>query len=75
MGEHKDTIRAKLTSAQDHVDRGEDLLRRQRSFIVQLEVSGHPVDAARLVLTTFEGLQKSFVPDRDRLAAELDASG
>jgi hypothetical protein len=61
--------------AERHVEESAALLTRQRAIVAKLE-AGSAALATRLhVVAQLEELQRLYIADRDRLAAEVDSSG
>jgi hypothetical protein len=62
-----------LAQANDHVERGEKHVRRQRELIGELERDGHDSTSAKALLVQFEQILAMHKTDRDRIARELAA--
>jgi hypothetical protein len=66
-------LREDLEEAEVLVRRGAEQIRRQQKLIDVLERDGHSSGLARDVLATFEGIQETYLANRDRIAADLAA--
>jgi hypothetical protein len=60
-----------LEQARRHVVLGERHIARQREIIAELEGDDRDSWRARVLLATFEDLQKLHIADRNRLETEL----
>jgi hypothetical protein len=60
-----------LASAEDHIAKGAEHIRRQREIVAELERDGHDAALARKLLVEFENMQRLNVTERDRLVKEL----
>ena len=61
-----------LKEAEEHVQGGDELLRRQRALIDELDRDGHDTSTAREVLRTLERSQSMHIADRDRILDEVE---
>jgi hypothetical protein len=61
-----------LELANRHIAEGERHVAQQRKVIASLHSRGADTATAEVLLTTFEGIQRLHVADRDRLQRELD---
>lgn len=64
-----------LVQAERCVRQGERRLNRERALLEKLERGGHETSYARALLHHMEEAQALCIYDRDRIRAELDASG
>ena len=61
-----------LKEAEQHVQNGEELLKRQRVLVDELDRDGHDTSTAREVLRTLEQSQSMHIADRDRVLEEVE---
>jgi hypothetical protein len=64
-----------LAHAERCVREGERRLDRERALLEKLERGGHETSYARALLRQMEEAQALCIADRDRIRAELNASG
>lgn len=64
-----------LAQAERCVRQGQRRLDRERALLEKLERGGHETSYARALLHQMEEAQALCIADRDRIRAELDASG
>ena len=62
-----------LATAERHVERGREIVARQRAIVRELARDGHDTTSAVDLLQLFEQLQDLHIADRDRLRWELKA--
>jgi hypothetical protein len=60
----------RIKQADAHVARGEEIVRRQRDIVAELDRDGHNSRLARELLSQFERLQHMHLADRVRLIKE-----
>lgn len=68
-------VLAHLAKAKEHIELGEQHVRRQRELVSELERDGHDATNARELLAQFEHLLAMHRADRDRLLRELALAG
>jgi hypothetical protein len=64
-----------LARAENHVLRGDILIRRQWTTIARSELAGRDVARSKELLSVFEDTQRSHVAERDRLREILQRPG
>lgn len=64
-------IRRHLNQAEKLIARGATLVRRQRYLVTEMGSQGQPSEAAEKLLEIFEGLQATYIAEREYLRAWL----
>ena len=66
-------IQDHLALAEQHVEEGKAIIKRQRDLIARLSADGHDVTQAKALLAQFIDTQWTHMADKDRLQRELVA--
>ena len=67
----RDMLLRHLAKANEHVEKGERHVSRQRELLAELERDGHDTTRAKQLLEQFEKLQEMHKAGRDRIEREL----
>ena len=68
----REAIRRDLSEAEQQVDLGELLVRRQREILERLSMDRYDTREARAILHTLEDAQALHIADRDRLRTDME---